>query len=74
MTTQQISLTALQLPLPERIRLAQELWQSVEGIVREEPEDALLQDLQARLQEIRGGTVPGRSHAQVMQSARNALA
>ncbi|MFL6293566.1 MAG: addiction module protein, partial [Thermoanaerobaculia bacterium] len=66
----------LALPLPDRIDLAQALWQSIdearEGDANAEEREAVEQ-ARRRDRELSAGTVEGRSHQQVMKAARQAL-
>jgi putative addiction module component (TIGR02574 family) len=65
----------LSLPLPERIDLAQALWQSIHeepGVGPDEERQAV--DLaRTRDAQLASGAVPGRTHEQVMEAARRAL-
>jgi putative addiction module component (TIGR02574 family) len=66
----------LALPLPERVELAQALWQSIDQTPdldsgQEEREAAAL--ARRRDAELSSGAVSGRTHEQVMEAARRAL-
>ncbi len=61
------------LPLPERVSLAQTLWQSIDAGLTESDEDAAVQEAIRRDQELSSGIVTGRSHEEVMESVRRAL-
>lgn len=76
MSNEELTQKVLALPLPDRIDLAQTLWQSIE----EEPEvDGSAEEREAiekakrRDRELATGTVEGRSHEQVMEAARRTL-
>jgi hypothetical protein len=73
MTTQQITLEAMELPLHERVSLAQALWQSIEiGLVDSE-EQSVVREAMDRDQEMTSGVVQGRSHEEVMMNARRSI-
>jgi hypothetical protein len=73
MTTQQITLEAMELPLHERVSLAQALWQSIEiGLVDSEEQNAFREAMD-RDQEMTSGVVQGRSHEEVMIHARRSI-
>jgi putative addiction module component (TIGR02574 family) len=64
------------LPLPERILLAQDLWQSIdEGQVSSGPaeEREAVVEAQRRDAELSSGDVAGRTHEQVMETMRRAI-
>ena len=72
----QLTQAVLDLPLHERVRIAQELWASLQpnesGDVANETEDALsLAD--QRDAELDAGSVTGISHDQAMETARKSL-
>lgn len=63
------------LPLAERVSLAQDLWQSIEGCSLSDPaeeEHAALAEAQRRDAELSSGAVAGRTHDQVMETMRRA--
>jgi putative addiction module component (TIGR02574 family) len=64
------------LPLPERVSLAQDLWQSIEDIslssTPDEEREALA-EAQLRDAELSSGAVTGRTHEQVMETVRRAI-
>lgn len=73
MSAQQLTTEALALPLPERVSLAQALWQSIDaGLPDTEARDAVLEAVR-RDQELSSGTVIGRTHGEVMQAAWRAI-
>ena len=48
---------ALSLPIDDRVALAQRLWDSIEGFIDPETEDAWLKEAEKRWQEIEEGRV-----------------
>ena len=64
------------LPLPDRVIVAQELWQSIDerlgADTGDEHRDAAKEALR-RDAELASGTVIGRSHEEVMEAVRRAL-
>jgi putative addiction module component (TIGR02574 family) len=75
-TREQLTEAILALPLPERVSLAQDLWQSIdEGGVFSGPaeEREALAEAQRRDAELSSGTVAGRTHEQVMEAMRQAI-
>ncbi|HET6424664.1 MAG TPA: addiction module protein [Planctomycetaceae bacterium] len=73
MTTQQLTDEALALPLAERVRLAQELWASLDTTIVDSSERAAVVEAIRRDEELSSGTVVGRTHEEVMQAARRAI-
>jgi putative addiction module component (TIGR02574 family) len=76
MSTQHLLDELLALPLPERIALAQALWQSInEGpdTAGAEEERETMAEARQRDADLTSGSVPGRSHEQVMEAARHTL-
>jgi putative addiction module component (TIGR02574 family) len=73
MSTQQITVEAMALPLAERVSLAQELWQSIDAGLPDTDVSAAVQDAVDRDRELSAGTAVGRTHEQVMQAARRAI-
>jgi putative addiction module component (TIGR02574 family) len=75
MSKEQLTEAVMALPLAERISLAQELWESIEGTDgsagRDEEREALA-EAQRRDAEMSAGAVMGRTHEQVMESMRRA--
>jgi hypothetical protein len=73
MSTQQLIAEAMSLSLPERVSLAQALWESIDaGLPDTDERDAIRQAI-GRDQELSSGAVGGRSHEEVMQAARRAI-
>ena len=73
MSTQRLTTEAMALPLPERVSLAQALWQSIDaGLADTEERDAVREAIR-RDQELSSGAVAGRTHEEVMQAARRAI-
>jgi putative addiction module component (TIGR02574 family) len=76
MTNRELTRKALELPLTERVELAQALWQSIddEPGSRIPAEDRQTIELaRERARDLATGKVKGRTHQQVMESARRAL-
>jgi putative addiction module component (TIGR02574 family) len=73
MSTEQLTLEAMALPLSERVSLAQALWQSINAGLTDSDEGLAVQEAIRRDQELSSGTVAGRSHEEVMKAARRAL-
>lgn len=73
MSTQQLTIEAMALPLSERVSLAQLLWQSIDTGVTDTDEDDAVREAIRRDQELTSGTVTGRSHDEVMSAARRAI-
>jgi hypothetical protein len=73
MSAQQLIDEAMALPLSDRVSLAQALWQSIGTGLAEADDIVALQDSVRRDQELSAGGVLGRTHAEVMQSARRAI-
>lgn len=76
MSNEQLTLQLLGLELPERVALAQVLWQSID----EDPTSDLMEvereaveQARERDAELASGAVVGRTHQQVMEAARNIL-
>ncbi len=61
------------LPLPERVSLAQKLWESIEAGLPDTAEDAALQEAIRRDQALSSGSAVGRTHDDVMRAARRAI-
>jgi putative addiction module component (TIGR02574 family) len=76
MSREQITRAALELPVHERVELAEHLWRSVEeglpGEIGEDEREAI-ESARRRDAELSSGTVAGRTHEQVMESVRRAL-
>jgi putative addiction module component (TIGR02574 family) len=73
MSAQQLASEAMALPIAERVALAQALWESIEGGLRDAEETAVVQEAARRDAELTSGAVVGRSHETVMQAARRAI-
>ena len=76
MSNEHLTDQALALPLPQRVALAEILWQSIADepgteAADEEREAILL--AKRRDAELRRGVVPGRTHEQVMEAARRVI-
>ncbi|HQU42474.1 MAG: hypothetical protein B7Z73_08915 [Planctomycetia bacterium 21-64-5] len=76
MQTDELVQQLIALPLPDRVTVAQALWESIdEGLatdVADEQRDAI-QAAVRRDDELSSGSVVGRSHEEVMQAVRQAL-
>ena len=73
MSSQQLKDEAMAMPLAERVALAQALWESIDAGLPDTDEGSALRDAVRRDQELSSGTVSGRTHEEVMQSARRAI-
>jgi putative addiction module component (TIGR02574 family) len=73
MSTQQLTTEAMALPLPERVSLAQALWQSIDAGLADTDEREALREAIQRDQGFSSGTVVGRTHEEVMQAGRRAI-
>jgi putative addiction module component (TIGR02574 family) len=67
-----IQSAAMELPIEERLQLAQAIWDSIEesGVV---PDPAVLAEAKRRDDEMSSGKDPGRSHDDVMNAIRKAI-
>ena len=72
MSNQQLATAAMSLPLPDRVSLAQLLWESID-FSPELPESEVVEICQRRDQELSSGEVRGRTHEEVMLAARRAI-
>ena len=76
MSKEQLTAAVMALPLAERVSLAQELWQSIEGTslssARDEEHEALA-EAHRRDAELSSGAVAGRTHEQVMETMRRSI-
>jgi putative addiction module component (TIGR02574 family) len=73
MSTQQLTIEAMALPISERVSLAQALWQSIDaGLEAAKDREALAEAIR-RDGEISSGVVQGRTHEEVMLAARRAV-
>ena len=76
MSTQEITEQALALPLLDQVELAQALWRHIDNRTGDDPateERQALDEVKRRDAELSSGRVTGRSHQQVMETARRAL-
>ncbi|MCZ7645725.1 MAG: addiction module protein [Planctomycetota bacterium] len=76
MSEKQITKQVLALPLRERVRLAEALWQSINessASSAAQEESAALEEATRRDAELTSGKAVGRSHREVMKSARRAI-
>lgn len=73
MSTEQLIADAMALPLAERVSLAQALWESIDAGLPNNEERAAVNEAIQRDQELSSGRVAGRTHEEVMQTARRAL-
>jgi putative addiction module component (TIGR02574 family) len=73
MSTEQLIAEALNLPLAERVSLAQALWESIDAGLPDTDERAAVIEVIKRDEELSSGKVTGRTHEEVMQAARRAL-
>ena len=73
MTTEQLLSDAMALPLPERVSLAQALWESIDAGLQHADENAAIAEAVRRDAELLSGKVRGRTHEEVMQAAQRAL-
>lgn len=74
MSTQELTAEAMALPLPDRVSLAQALWESIEVGLADTDEDTALREFIRRDEEHSSGSITGRTHEEVMQSARRSVA
>ena len=76
MSAEQLTEQLLALPLPERVALAQALWESIDEVRDEdavEQERAAVEQARNRDADLASGVVAGRTHEQVMEAARRVL-
>ena len=74
MSARQLTSEAMALPLSERVSLAQALWESIDvGLAEANERDDLREAIQ-RDEELSSRAAVGRTHEEVMQAARRALA
>jgi hypothetical protein len=74
MSTQQLAEHLKTLPLAERVDLAQALWESIDNDLSVGEESDTAAQARSRDQELTAGIVVGRTHEEVMDAARRALA
>ena len=73
MSTEQLTKQAIDLPLRERVSLAQRLWESIEQGVADAEERQVVAEAVRRDEELTSGVAVGREHSEVMQTARHRL-
>ena len=76
MSTEQLTQQAVSLPLPERVLLAEALWESIdEELAARAPDEerAVIDEAMRRGEELRQGIVAGLTHEQVMDAARRSI-
>jgi Putative addiction module component len=73
MSRQQLTQEAMSLPLPEKVSLAQALWESIDAGVADSDERSAAREAARRDEELSAGAVVGRTHKQAMQAARRAI-
>jgi putative addiction module component (TIGR02574 family) len=73
MSTQQLTVEAMALPISERVSLAQALWQSINAGLEAAKNSEALAEAIRRDDEISSGAVQGRTHEEVMLAARRAV-
>ena len=73
MSTQQLTVEAMALPISERVSLAQALWQSINAGLEAAKNSEALAEAIRRDDEISSGAVQGHTHEEVMLAARRAV-
>jgi putative addiction module component (TIGR02574 family) len=73
MASRQLTEQAMALPLPERVVLAEALWQSIGEGLRAGGESEAIAHAVRRDAEMTSGAVSGRTHEEVMNAARRAI-
>ena len=76
MSREQLTEAVMALPLAERVSLAQELWESIQGTnlrSAQQAEQEALAEAQRRDAELSSGAAAGRTHEQVMEAMRRAI-
>ena len=73
MSAQELTSEAMALPLPERVSLAQALWESIDAALAEVPEDTAVCEAIRRDQELSSGSAVGRTHEEVLKAARRSI-
>jgi hypothetical protein len=63
----------MSLPLAERMSLAQALWESIDAGLADTDKSLAVREAIRRDQELSSETVSGRTHEQVIQTARRAI-
>ena len=72
-SNQQLTVEAMAHRLAERVSLAQELWRSIDGGRPDTDGPTAIREAIRRDQELSAGTVIGRTHEQVMATARRTI-
>jgi Putative addiction module component len=70
MSTHELTAEAMALPLPDRVSLAQALWESIEAGLPDTDEDSAVRESVRRDEELSLGVATGRTHEEVIQAAR----
>ena len=70
MSTEQLTREAIDLPLPDRVSLAQRLWESIEQGIVDAGEQSVIAEAVRRDNELTSCDAVGREHGEVMQSAK----
>ena len=73
MAAPQLTEQVMALPLAERVDLAEALWQSIGEGLRAGGEHEAIEQAARRDAELTSGAVPGRTHEEVMQTARRSI-
>jgi hypothetical protein len=73
METPQLTEQVLALPLEARVHLAEALWQSIGEALRAGGEREAVEQAARRDAELSSGAATGRTHEEVMQTARRAI-
>jgi hypothetical protein len=76
MSREQLALEAMALPLAERVALAEALWRSIDASLTGptvEDEAEAIREAARRDLELTSGAAVGRSHQEVMETAKRAL-
>lgn len=73
MSTDQLAAAAMALPLPDRVALAQALWESLDAGLKDNSAESAVADAIRRDAEISSGAVNDRAHVDVMVAARRAV-
>lgn len=73
MSKEQTTREAIDLPLPERVSLAQQLWESIEYSLADAEEKNVIAEAVRRDDELTAGVAVGREHGEVMRAARQRL-
>jgi hypothetical protein len=76
MQTDDLVQQLIALPLPDRVMVAQALWQSIDDGLAADAADEQWEAVQTALRrdkELSSGSITGRSHEEVMEAVRQAL-